>query len=304
MRLVFCLLTFAALVAAQEESGGAGKPAMIPEAEKIKLAALLPDPAALGGRTANTIRFYLSDLYEYIDGGADAFHGYGLVAMAHQEFRAKDTDVTVDVFDMGDPLRAFGIYAAERSPDYDYIELGAEGYLSDQILNFLQGDYYVKLSAFGDGKTKPATVLEQVARGISGKIGTGRAMPQAVAWLPSSGLVKRSEKYVPQSPMGHEFLAPAATAVYHLDGKDTTLLVSFAPDAAGAAARVASLKAHFSESGKLVSVGGLRVEAWRGTNPLEGEMIFFARGRYAVVVMHPPARPEAFLKDLLSRVND
>ena len=269
-------------------------PAVIPQAEKTRLARLLP--------ASQPARFYSSDLYRYIDGAADAFHAYGLVAMAHQEYRVQDADLTADVYDMGEPLRAFGIYAAERAPDYHFIDVGAEGYVSGEILNFLQGNYYVKLSAFSE-KTKTAALLESVARGISGKIGAGRTIPRVVAWLPSRGLVARSEKYLVKEPLGHEFLAPAATAVYRLDGKDTTLLVSLASNPNDAAARAARLKEHFTSSGQVAAVAGMPAEVWRGTNRDEGEMIFFARGRYAVVVIGPPAQPEAFLKELFRCMN-
>lgn len=282
------VLVFCASVAAPAQ------PAAITEAGKTRLAAVLP--------AGKPVRFYSSDLYQYIDGAADVFHAYGLVAMAHQEYKVKDANVTVDVYDMGDPLKAFGIYAAERAPDYHFIEVGAEGYVSGEILNFLQGNYYVKLSAFSE-KTKTAALLESVARSISAKIGPDRTMPRAVAWLPTRGLVARSEKYVVKEPLGHEFLAPAATALYRLDGKETTLLVSLAAGANDAAARVARLKEHFTSSGKVAALTGMPAEVWRGANQSEGEMIFFARGPYAVVVIGTPAQPEAFLKELFRCMN-
>jgi len=287
MRALFCLLVLAAAPFAQ------------PSAEKSKLARLLPDPAAFSGKAAGPAHFYLSNLYEYIDGGAEAYHQYGLAGMTHLDFRARDTDVTVDIYDLGDPLRAFGIYAAERAPDYHFLDIGAEGYGSDQILNFLQGNYYVKLSAFND-QGPAAALLESVARAVSAKIGGGRSLPQAVAWFPARGLVARSQKYVVESPMGHDFLAPAATALYRSGQQETTLVVSIAATPLDAAARVARLRAHFQSSGKVAPVAGLPVEAWRGTNSFEGDIIFFASGRYALLVAHPPEDSGTFLKDLVS----
>ena len=129
----------------------------IPAEVKTRLAALLPT-----GK--NAPRFYSSDLYRYMDGGADIYLKYGLVAMAHREYKNAGVDMTVDVFDMGGPLQAFGIYSAERSPEYHFIPIGAEGYSSESTLNFLQGRYYVRLSAFGDGA---APALDNFARTIS-----------------------------------------------------------------------------------------------------------------------------------------
>jgi hypothetical protein len=288
MRTLFCLLTFATLLLrGQEEGDAGGKPAVIPAAEKTKLQALLP--------AAARPHFYRSDLYEYIDGGAEIYHQYGLAALAHQEYRAGDTDVTVDIYDMSEPLRAFGIYAAERSPGYHFIAIGAEGYSNEGMLNFLQGAYYVKLLGFSDSG-KSAAVLEDAARSISRKIGGGRTVPQVIDWLPAGGLVDRSQKYVIKEPIGHECLSPAATAVYRVGDQETTLLVSLAPQPQGV---VAQLKKSFESSGTVAKFSGLPVEAWRGANRYEGEMIFFARGRYTIVLIHPPPEPEKFLREIL-----
>jgi hypothetical protein len=253
---IACLFLAAALWAQQ---------APIPAEVKTRLAALLPK----GGDAA---RFYSSDLYRYMDGGADIYLKYGLVAMAHREYKRAGVDMTVDVFDMGRPLQAFGMYSAERSPEYHFIDIGAEGYSSESTLNFLQGRYYVRLSAFGDGA---APALDSFARAISRKIGADRSLPGLLDILPRENRVARSEKYLVQAPVGHDFLAPALTASYRFDGKATTLVISLAADAREANQRVEKLRQYYSQSG--------------------GEVIFFARGRVAVLCLHAPADAAAFL---------
>jgi len=51
-------------------------------------------------------------------------------------------------------------------------------------------------------------------------------------------------------------------------------------------------------------VAGLPGEVWRASNQYEGEMAFFARGSYVVVVQAPPPDADAFLKELYSSVKD
>ena len=253
---IACLFLAAALWA---------QPAPVPAEVKTRLAALLPK----GGDAA---RFYASDLYRYMDGGADIYLKYGLVAMTHREYKRAGVDMTVDVFDMGGPLQAFGIYSAERSPEYHFIDIGTEGYSSESTLNFLQGRYYVRLSAFGD-VASPA--LDSFARAISRSIGGDRSLPALLDMLPRENRVARSEKYVVGAPAGHDFLAPALTASYRFDGKATTLVISLAADAGEAERRVEQLRQYYSQSG--------------------GDAIFFARGRLAVLCLHAPADAAAFL---------
>ena len=162
MRKVLLFLLVLAMAPAflnAQDYEGESSPAPIPAGIQERLAGLLPEPAEAGAKPASERQFYSSDLYRYIDGAADAFLRFDLVAMVHQEYKAKDADITLDIYDMGNPLNAFGMYAAERSPSYHFLSLGAEGYVSDFILNFFQGEFYVKLSAFSnDGKSAPDLV--------------------------------------------------------------------------------------------------------------------------------------------------
>ena len=240
----------------------------IPAEVRTRLGTLLPR----GGEAA---RFYSSDLYRYMDGGADLYLKYGLVAMAHREYKSAGVDMTVDVFDMGGPVQAFGIYSAERSPEYHFIDIGAEGYSSESTLNFLQGRYYVRLAAFGDGA---AAALDNFARAISRSIGGDRSLPGLLDILPRENRVARSEKYVVEAPAGHDFLAPALTASYRFDGKVTSLVISLAADAREANQRVEKLRQYYSRP--------------------DGEVVFFARGRLAVLCLHAPADAAAFLDNV------
>lgn len=300
---LFCMVIFAALLPGQNQGRGAAGPAVIPEAEKAEIAALLPLPTSLGLKLKGPARFYSSDLSEYLNGKAEAYLQYRLIAMVHQEYQSASTAATVDVYDMGDPLHAYGIYAAERSPDERFVEIGGEGYMRKGLLNFFQRQYYVKISLTG-GKAPAAPMLETMAKYVSQKIWTGTEIPKEIAWFPSRGLVPHSQKLVVWSPMGHDFLAPAATALYRFGGQETTLLVSMAASPQDAKARVALLKQSFANSGGAAAVAGMPLEAWRGKSQDRGEVIFFARGLYAVVLVHPPSQPREFLTQIAAVVKD
>lgn len=170
--LLLVVAVTAVLARQGERSGVAEKTAPITAAEKAKLSKLLPEPRALNA-TVEPARFYASDLYRYIDGGAASYHQHGFVALAHREYASKGAQVTVDLYDMGNELNAFGIYAAERSPESHFIAMGKEGYIDANILNFVQGPYYIKLSAFSD-KQKVEPLMRAFAQDISRRIGAGQ----------------------------------------------------------------------------------------------------------------------------------
>ncbi|MGA2073631.1 MAG: DUF6599 family protein [Terriglobia bacterium] len=295
------ILASPALLLAQEKAGQDTAPAVIPAAAKAKLVQLLPDPSEVGAARTGEQKFYSSDLYQYTDGGADVYLEYGLVAMVHQEYKSSSTDFTLDIYNMGTPANAFGIYAAESSPDYHFLPIGAEGYGANEILNFLQDEFYAKLSAFSD-KEKTGPLLERFAREVSRRIGPSAPMPQFLSLFPPQHLVSHSLKYVKKSPLGHEFLAPAILASYAWGEKQTSLLISRAPDPHGAAKKVGQLRDYFARSGKVVPRQNLAPGAFSGSNQYEGEAVFFASGSYAVLCLNPPPDGESFLKSVIERI--
>jgi len=223
------------------------------------------------------------------------------VVMVHQEYKASSTDITLDIYNMGAQSNAFGIYAAESSPDYHFLPIGSEGYGTNEILNFFQGEFYVKLSAFSD-KEKTGPVLERFARAVSRRIGPSQAMPEFLSLFPPQNLVSHSCKFVKKSPLGHDFLAPAILAAYAFGEKQTSLVISRAPDAKGAAQKVEQLRSYFGRSGKVVPQPGLASGAFLGSNQFEGEAAFFASGSYVILCINPPPNPESFLKSVIQRI--
>jgi hypothetical protein len=289
------------LLIGQEEGGEGTAPAVIPSQAKARLAQLLPQPSEVGASPSGEQKFFGSDLYQYNDGAADAYLDYGLVAMLHQEYKTSGTDITLDIYNMGARSNAFGIYAAESSPDYHFLPIGAEGYGTNEILNFFQDEFYVKLSAFSD-KEKTEPVLERFAQAVSRRIGPSAAMPEFLSLFPPQNLVSHSCKFVKKSPLGHDFLAPAIMAAYRWGQKQTSLVISRASDAQGAARKVGQLRDYFGRSGKVLPQPGLAPGAFSGSNQYEGEAAFFAAGPYAVLCVNPPPHPETFLKAVMERI--
>lgn len=294
-------LTVAALLVAVLVLVAPAAAAQVPAAGRARLARLLPEPRTAGA-TAEAARFYAADLYRYIDGAAEAYQAYGMVAMVHREYKAGDADVTVDIYDMGEPLNAFGIYSTERSPENRFIEMGAEGYVDQNVLNFLQGSFYVKLSAFSEVRAVEP-LMRSFAGQISKRIGGGATLPAMLAILPPANRVAHSEKYVKKAPMGYEFLAPAFTAEYRFAGQRSNLLVSVSGDAAQARNKLESLKTHFGKWGKVAEEPAV-AGAWRGSDANEGKALFFARSRCTVLLLNPPGDAAALLKNLMARIRE
>jgi hypothetical protein len=259
-----------------------------------QFAKLLADPLPGHPKPQAEPSFYKPDaLYQYIDGGADVYLLYDFQLLLHQEFKAGAADFTADVYDMGRPEDAFGIYSAERSPKYNYIAVGAEGYRSKGVLNFFQHRYYVKLS--GSGASIDAQ-LDQLARTLSTRIGGNRTAPPLLQKLPQLHRVRHSEQYIRKDPLGHAFLAPAYVVTYAATAKESKLLVSVANDAPGAKARLDQLAKHFKQTGECSPAAELGEGGIRANNSFEGNIIARTQGRYVIVLLNPPQDGAALLK--------
>jgi hypothetical protein len=208
-------------------------------------------------------------------------------------------DVTVDIFDMSADDTAFGIYAAERSPSYDFVVIGAEGYRNQGIVNFLQGRYYVKLAGFGEGAD---AVLDQFAKAISSAIGGRSELPALLQQLPQTNRRPHSEQYLLKDPLGHSFLGPAYLAKYEVGGKESSLLVSIAPDAAAAQERMRLLDEHFRKSGSSAPAPELGLGAIRASNSFEGNAVAQLKGRYLVVLFSAVPGTESVLKEAVQQL--
>jgi uncharacterized protein DUF6599 len=273
----------------------ASERAVEPDANRQQMLRFIADPLPAGAVAKQSAVFYGPDnLYEYMDGAADIFVLYGVHQLLHADLRANSADISVDVFDMGSADSAFGMYAAERSPDSRFIAIGAEGYQYEGMLNFLQDRYYVKLLGFGDGAD---AVLDTFARALSARIGTNPALPALLSKLPKDNRKPHSEQYMPADPLGHAFLGPAYMVAYTSGDQESKLFVTVARDEADAQQRLKQLEQHFTKTGHCEPAPAVAEGAIRASNSFEGSVIARTKGRYLLLLVNPAKGSEQLLKN-------
>jgi hypothetical protein len=185
-----------------------------------ELSALVPGLAAWSLSEAPR-SYFPDDLFEYIDGAAESYLGYDFreLLVADLEKKGTDATLTLEIYDMGLPLNAFGIFAAERYPDNKVVALGDLGYIEGEALNFMAGRFYVKMLAFGLGEATESTLGEAGAK-VAGAIKARGGLPALVGAFPKDNLVVRSEKYIKKNFMGYEFLHDGYVATYKSGGRE------------------------------------------------------------------------------------
>jgi hypothetical protein len=179
-------------------------------------------PALSGWELTEEVRsFFPDDLFEYIDGAAESYLSYDFreLAVADLERTGTDATMTLEIYDMGTPVNAFGIFGAERYPDNAAVPVGELGYCEGEALNFLAGRFYVKMLAFGLGDGTES-FLRDVGSKVAAKIEPAGGLPALVRAFPKDGLVARSERYIKKNFMGYEFLRDGYVASYKAGEKE------------------------------------------------------------------------------------
>lgn len=163
--------------------------------------------------------FEQQNLWEHINGQAEMYLDYGFELVAAAEYTALDgfRSMAIEIYQMQTPKHAFGIYAAERSPSDSLIKMGVQGYLSENVLNFWKGLYYVKLSSF-QTSSETKEILMKLAVVIDNKIQGSYSEPGLFACFPENNKVKMSERFIPKNFLGLSFLKDGYRVEYAKGG--------------------------------------------------------------------------------------
>jgi hypothetical protein len=157
-----------------------------------------------------------ADLWNYIDGAADAYLALGFIDLNITEYRKGKKLIKAEIYRFGDDAMAFGMYSLERSPGYNFIQVGVQGYNEDGVVFFYKDKYYVKIMT-QSGSEKVNESMKELAGLIAARIEGKNEFPALLKLFPSGGLIRNQETYILESVLGHDFLRGAFRASYEAD---------------------------------------------------------------------------------------
>ena len=196
-------------------------------------------------------------LYEYINGAADLYLAYDFEELKVAEYQNdRKANVTVEVYRHKTSTVTFGIYSQERLPNANHNDIGIQGYSEKEILIFLAGNHYVKITGF---KIESEEVLTSFAKKVAENLGEKGALPSVLASFPAEGKVKNSEKYISKNFLGYAFLHSAFTADYEITGRKFKLFMMELGDKSECANMVQRYLEQTGKKGKVVTEGGYTI---------------------------------------------
>ena len=155
-----------------------------------------------------------SNLWDVIDGAADLFLEYNFVDLHIARYqRAGDVEIKVEVYRHKTAVDAFGMYSQERYPDYHFIDIGTQGYSEKGILNFLCGEYYVKISTIQSSE-EVQDGLRAIGRSMEKGLNRSKSWPVLLSMFPTTGKQSNGEQYIAKNFLGYSFFNGAYTASY------------------------------------------------------------------------------------------
>jgi len=222
------------------------------------------------------------DLFEYVNGGAPQYLSYGFTGLVHARCSYEGEDlrsVTVDIFDMGSCLGAYGIYSSGRPRGIAKRSWGVEGYRSGTVAAAWKGRIYLRGAADEDTPAligKLEALMEEVITTVPGDSNS----PPELSVLPVRGLIAGSDKYIGKNLLGHSFLPGGFLANYEVEGNEVLLFVSDLGDWKKAGEAFELFFSFENTHGRILRKGKIGEESFWSEDPGLGVGVVFRRESY------------------------
>jgi hypothetical protein len=188
------------------------------------------------------------NLYDLINGGAEVYTEYGLKKMVTADYTSAEQQgitITIEIYDMGSSLGAFGRLsrflegkadpkgAGDGLPD----TIAQHGLFSGSNASFWKGPYLVNLTLLDESPTATmesikaagAKALPVIAGAVFNQIKSDDPPPALLKLFPKASMVERSQVYLPNNLMGIAPLGAGFSARYKNEKAEWTLFVAEPP---------------------------------------------------------------------------
>ena len=232
-------------------------------------------------------RYTPPDLYEYINGAAEFFIGFGFVELTGANYTpvaGGDDYASIDIYDLGSKLNAFGVFQSKRDRQASVENLGAAATVSDDYAAFFKGKYYVEIQAVIADK-HARSIIAVMASAVAKRLPGDDTLPPELAYFPKQGRIVGSERYLRDGVLGHAFLKQGIVCGYHIEGTPATAFIVML-DSDQAAVNAIQRHRFFLEEGgqKPLPLDGLGAYAFASEEPYHQKIVATHSGPFVIGV--------------------
>jgi len=231
------------------------------------------------------------NLYDLIDGEAEAFIGYGFVKAVTVILESENSTAGLEwrLYDMATKLNAFGIYQIYAPSDAKELKAGTAGLIKDEYAAFYLGKYFVQVEGLS-GSEGEAEAAAKLAADTAKMLPQDTKPPSELHLFPPKDLVKESIRYTPQGALGYQFLKGAMEARYLSKGAKESVKAFVLQRSKVEDARKAfnSYREFLEDKGKgEIEEVFMGETALRSVDPYHGNIFLVKAGRWVVGVAGP-----------------
>ena len=138
--------------------------------------------------------FDQSTIFSYINGGAEVYKAYDMQGcLARRYVISGGPAIMLDIFDMGSPQNAFGVFTHDT--DGKVVAIGQDGRLRPGWLSFWKYRFFV--SVYAEDDIQPAQkAVNALGERVAGAIQGRGAKPHILSRLPAQGLQSENIRYL------------------------------------------------------------------------------------------------------------
>ena len=126
-------------------------------------------------------------LYDYMNGGAEVFLAFDFREVFVRRYGLDGADdIVLDVYDMGSPAEAFGVFSCDREDPEVGIGQGSE--YGFGMLRFWQNRFFVTIMTAGEDDATDAAILD-LGHSVADELGPDGEPPAILKLLPTDGLI-------------------------------------------------------------------------------------------------------------------
>ena len=159
----------------------------------VNLSRSLPMSVA-GWQAGGGDEFFGRDtLYGYMNGGAEVYLAFDFREVFVRRYgRDGADDIVLDVYDMGSPAEAFGVFSCDREDPAAGI--GQDSEFGFGMLRFWQNRFFVTIMTTGEDEAADAAILD-LGRAVAAELGPDGEPPAMLKLLPTDGLIDDRTSY-------------------------------------------------------------------------------------------------------------
>ncbi|MBN2486530.1 MAG: hypothetical protein JXB34_11205 [Bacteroidales bacterium] len=168
-------------------------------------------------------------LYDYINGGAELYISYSFQSVMSAVYTHKSLgEIRVEIFDMGLPKNAFGVFSHTRTKDEGEFGNGSQYFTGAQI--FWKGPFYITVIA-DDGNEEIKNTIKNISQQIDKKINVQGQKPSVVSRLPAEDLVEDGYLYFHHYIWLNSYYFISTENILKLDEQTDAVLAKYAATA-------------------------------------------------------------------------